>query len=258
MSHSVAAAYDESPADSRTGGVRVDARPAPRFGWAPSGVSADRWTVVVGRAGDTRITLRSHRSADGAVKGSARCFMHTANADLSVEKEPEMIHRILKPKIVLAAVASLLLALAIAPCLAAAAHASTRPQQTRANDSAQVKASRGFDILNYSSHAIKLTSISGDGNFEGRPADGTVVQAGDYTRVEVQWKFLSTQNDTAHFDILDHNAQTIGTFDASMTVVGIDGSQGGDCSTSLGRCTIGTDEWFNVKRITLLDANTRG
>jgi hypothetical protein len=184
--------------------------------------------------------------------------MQIANADSSTEKEPEMIHRILKPKIVLAALASLSLALAIVPSLAAAAHPNTRPQLTRADESAQVKASRGFDILNYSSHPIKLTSISGDGNFEGLPADGTVLQAGAYTRVEVQWKFLSTQNDTAHFDILDQNSQKIGTFDASMTVWGIDGSQSGDCSTSLGRCTKGTDEWFNVKRITLLDAaNTR-
>jgi hypothetical protein len=106
----------------------------------------------------------------------------------------------------------------------------------------RVQFSRSFHIYNLSSHPIRLIDITGDGNFEGRPPDGSVLKAkGGYNRIEVQWRFLSTQNDTAHYAILGQDDQQVGTFDVTMTVHGIDGSQDGDCTTTIGRCTTNND-----------------
>ncbi len=165
-----------------------------------------------------------------------------------------MTSRILKPKAMLAVLASFVFAYAIIALVAVAANANTGPQQTRDDDSAQVQYSRGFPTFNMSSHTIKLINITGDGNFEGRPADGTLVPPNDYSDIEVQWKFLSTQNDTAHYAILGQDGQPVGTFDVMMKVWGIDGSHNATCTTSIGRCTVGHDAWMNSTQINLLDA----
>jgi hypothetical protein len=100
--------------------------------------------------------------------------------------------------------------------------------------------SRGFDIFDLSRHPIKLLYMSGDGHFEGRPADGAVLEPGKgHHRVEVQWRFLSTQVDTAHYEILGDSGQRIGEFDVTMRVGGGSGAPDiTSCRSSPGACRI--------------------
>lgn len=59
--------------------------------------------------------------------------------------------------------------------------------------------SRGFHIYNQTSKPITLTKITGSGNFEGRPADGAVLNPGSYQDIEVQVKAMDPQEDTAYY-----------------------------------------------------------
>jgi hypothetical protein len=97
-------------------------------------------------------------------------------------------------------------------------------------------ASRGFDIVNLSSHRIKLLNITGDGNFEGRPPDGAVLHPGvGRQRVEVQYRLFSKQVDTAHYEILDRAGFQFGIFTVTMTVDAV-GDAYLSCQTTHGRC----------------------
>jgi hypothetical protein len=79
-----------------------------------------------------------------------------------------------------------------------APHAAAGSSSTSPSPSSRVGAplySRGFHIYNLTTTPWTLESISGDNNFEGVPAIGSVLQPGQYADFEVQYKFLSDQND---------------------------------------------------------------
>ena len=46
---------------------------------------------------------------------------------------------------------------------------------------------------------MTLKEIDGDGNFEGRPNVGSVLPPGQYADFEVQYRWLSDQNDDAKY-----------------------------------------------------------
>jgi hypothetical protein len=136
------------------------------------------------------------------------------------------------------------LAAALAPValagamMAPTAAASTPPSAHSPAATAQTKVgfSKGFPIYNHSSRQIRLINITGDGNFEGRPADGTVLKPGDSTRVEVQFRAFTTQEDHANFQILGEDGNSIGTFTAHMGVNPLS-VPFAYCETTVGSCT---------------------
>ena len=110
--------------------------------------------------------------------------------------------RIPKINVKMLAVALVPLALAgAAAVMAPAASASTPPAAHAGAAATQSKVgySRGFHIYNQTSKPITLTKITGDGNFEGRPADGAVLNPGSYQDIEVQLRAASIQRDTAYY-----------------------------------------------------------
>jgi hypothetical protein len=135
------------------------------------------------------------------------------------------------------------LAAALAPLALAGALLAPAAQAAQVAPPPPVGASRGFHIYNLSSHRLKLTSVDGDLNFEGRPAIGEVLSPGvGYHDWEVQIRFLTDQNDTAHYAILDDTGQTIGTYNAHLEAKGAALPHlSSDCSISLGQCTAGGD-----------------
>ena len=104
-----------------------------------------------------------------------------------------------------------------------------------------VLASLSFFIYNLSSHPIKLIKVTGDNNFEGRTPDGSILGAKSaYHRFEVQARFWSKQQNTAHYEILGAHDQQIGTFEVDMNV-GFDllgPFRLAACRTSLGTCSV--------------------
>ncbi len=143
----------------------------------------------------------------------------------------------------LASSALLLAVVALAVAASGGGSASASSPQPRHHPSAQgtagkskVRYSQGFDIDNKSKNDIKLINITGDGNFEGRPADGTVVKPDGSTHVEVQFRAASNQEDSANFDILGADGKSIGTFKAHMRVDFVDGWWS-YCETTVGSCT---------------------
>lgn len=121
--------------------------------------------------------------------------------------------------------------------LAGTAYAAT-PGQTHATaaasqDSAQVGApmySRGFHIYNLTTSPMALKSVTGDGNFEGKPDVGSVVQPGQYADFEVQYRAFSVQND----DVTYSNAD--GSFTAHLKVDGVNyaGNPSSTCTVNGG------------------------
>jgi hypothetical protein len=99
------------------------------------------------------------------------------------------------------ALGALALAGGAAAVMAPAASASAPPAAHGGPAATQSKVgySRGFHIYNYTSKPITLTTISGDGNFEGRPADGAVLNPGSYQDIEIQLRAASIQRDTAYY-----------------------------------------------------------
>jgi hypothetical protein len=93
--------------------------------------------------------------------------------------------------------------------------------------------SRGFLITNLTSTPMTLKSVTGDDHFEGRPEVGSVLQPGQTADFEVQWRWLSNQNN----DITYSNGTS--SVDARLTVWGADGTPTSTCSTVSGRdqCT---------------------
>lgn len=96
----------------------------------------------------------------------------------------------------------------------------------------QVYTSSGFHVYDFTSHPMKLTSVTGDRNFEGRPNVGDIMQPGEYQDFEVSYQFMSTQRDTATYDILGDNGQAIGTFTVNMQVTDINYPSKTECSTT--------------------------
>ncbi len=77
----------------------------------------------------------------------------------------------------------------VAPVSAHAGAHQAQPVKTTVSSTSDVSPqySRGFHIYNLSSYRMKLLSITGDGNFEGRPNDGDVLMPGvGFHDIEVQ------------------------------------------------------------------------
>lgn len=122
------------------------------------------------------------------------------------------------------------------------------PSPTSSTSDVTPQYSRGFHIYNLSSYRMKLVSITGDGKFEGRPADGEILMPGvGFHDVEVQWVWLSNQRDTATYAILDDAGRQIGTYKAHLTVTGGDGVPSWKSETTVG---VAGGEGMNL---TLLD-----
>lgn len=119
--------------------------------------------------------------------------------------------------------------------LAATAYADTpaHPAAAAGQDATPVGAplySRGFHVYNLTTSPMTLTSVTGDGNFEGRPDVGSVVQPGQMADFEVQYRWLSDQND----EVTYRNAD--GTFKADLEVNGFkSGNPSSTCTVTAGR-----------------------
>jgi hypothetical protein len=178
-----------------------------------------------------------------------RFFTHGRDDPVSEEKKittkgHEMNISLNRSKVVAAALAPFALAGAVITPAAAA-----KP--------ARADYSRGFHIYNLSGNQIKLLNIDGDGNFEGRPADGSTLSPGTgYQDVEVQFKWLSNQTDTAHYAVIGDDGKQLGTFDVTMSVYGGDGGMRASCKTTVGQCSVpDTGDPLRMNdTITLLDA----
>jgi hypothetical protein len=127
-------------------------------------------------------------------------------------------------------------ALAAAACGGGSSATSTSAKPSRGFTQSKVGYSQGISIENHSNHQIKLINITGDGNFEGRPADGTVLKPGDSTRVEVQFRAFHREQDYANFQILGDGGKSIGTFTANMAVNAVN-QPAAFCATTVGSCT---------------------
>ncbi len=139
----------------------------------------------------------------------------------------------------------------VAPGSAHAGAHQAQPAKATVSSTSDVSPqySRGFHIYNLSSYRMKLLSITGDGNFEGRPNDGDVLLPGvGFHDIEVQWRWLSNQNDTATYAILGEDGRQIGTYKAHLRVTGGDGVPSWTNETTLGAAG---GEGMNL---TLLDA----
>jgi hypothetical protein len=75
-------------------------------------------------------------------------------------------------------------------------------------------------VENLTSYEMRLVNITGDGNFEGRPADGTTYLSGRSADFEVQRKWMRSQHDVAHFEFLDGNGARVGTGDLDLRLSG--------------------------------------
>jgi hypothetical protein len=138
-------------------------------------------------------------------------------------------------KMLAVALGALALAGGAAAVMAPAAAASTPPAAHGGPAATQSKVgfSRGFHIYNYSSQPITLQNITGSGNFEGRPADGSVLPPGSSQDIEVQVKFLDRQTD--HADYVWPNGDF---FDIEMDVDGAGTPSVGTCFVPAGgACT---------------------
>jgi hypothetical protein len=162
------------------------------------------------------------------------------------------------PKINAKKLAAALAPLALAGAVMAPTAAADTPPSADSPGApapAKVEFSKGFPINNRSRHAIELINATGD--FEGRPADGSVLKPGESTRFEVTWFFFKDNLATAHFAILNNAGAQIGTFDAGMYIAhGMGTSTGSSCSTSIGKCDPenGIDGRDDPYPITLLDS----
>jgi hypothetical protein len=140
-----------------------------------------------------------------------------------------------------AALAPIVLAGAV---MAPTAGASTPPSahSPAATMQAKVGASQGFLIHNYTSQALTLDNITGSGNFEGRPADGSVFSTGTVHDIEVQYWFAEEQVDEAHYHFANGATATV-----LMEVNGVNQPSVMGCDSDYGICT------YDGKNVYLLD-----
>ena len=112
------------------------------------------------------------------------------------------------------ALGALALAGGVAAVIAPAASASAPPavHSGAAATQSKVGYSRGFHIYNDTSKPMTLVKITGDGNFEGRPADGSVLMPGSYQDIEVQLRAASVQSDTAYYSDGTHLEMNVDAF----------------------------------------------
>lgn len=140
------------------------------------------------------------------------------------------------------------LALAVASAVLVVAGVLSAPAHSKvvlnAPAHSKVKASAGFTVINGSSFWIRLESVDGDGNFEGRTDDGSYLGPHQCChRFEVQIRPFSTQRNTAHYAILGWNDRRIGTFEVHMQVYGaLRTETKAQCETSYGTCSVFDDE----------------
>ena len=135
---------------------------------------------------------------------------------------------------------ALALAGGAAAVMAPAASASAPPAAHGGPAATQSKVgfSSGFHIYNYTSAPITLAYITGDGNFEGRPPDGAVLNPGSYQDIEVQYKFADPQEDMPVY------ATPNGHVNAVLDINGLGDPSVERCSVDAGVCT--TDGITNV------------
>ena len=119
---------------------------------------------------------------------------------------------------------------------------AARTQAKAARAHAKVGASQGFLIHNYTSQALTLDNITGSGNFEGRPADGSVFSPGTVHDIEVQYWFAEEQVDEAHYHFANGATATV-----LMEVNGVNQPSVMGCDTDYGPCT------YDGKNVYLLD-----
>jgi hypothetical protein len=123
-----------------------------------------------------------------------------------------------------------------------APHAAAESSNTSSHSSSQVGApqySRGFHIYNLTSKPMTLLSVTGDGNFEGKPDVGSVLPPGQYADFEVQYRFAYNQNDDIVYTDGIHVGAIPGVnmFDAHLTVKGQDGTTSSSCTVTSGTDT---------------------
>jgi hypothetical protein len=125
----------------------------------------------------------------------------------------------------------------------ASAHApAARVQAKAARAHAKVGVSQGFLIHNYTGQPLTLDNITGSGNFEGRPADGSVFNTGTVHDIEVQYWFAEEQVDEAHYHFANGATATV-----LMEVNGVNQPSVMGCDTDYGVCT------YDGKNVYLLD-----
>ena len=96
---------------------------------------------------------------------------------------------------------------------AATAHTATAPDAGGAAAVKGVLYSRGFHVTNLSGNPIKLTSVTGENSFDGRTADGSILQPGvGYQDFEMTYYFARDTFNTLNYAMLDGNGNTIATF----------------------------------------------
>jgi hypothetical protein len=118
----------------------------------------------------------------------------------------------------------------MAPTAAASTPRSAHAPAARAH--AKVGLSQGFLIHNYTSQPLTLDNITGSGDFEGRPADGTTFNPGTTHDIEVQYWFASEEVDAAHYHFANGATATV-----IMEVNGVNQPSVLGCDTSYGTCT---------------------
>ena len=89
--------------------------------------------------------------------------------------------------------------------------------------------SQGFHIFNFTRYSMRLASVTGDGNFEGRPADGSILEPGQWADFEVTYKLFSNQEDKVQYDFIGPPGNA--TFTGDLTVWSGGGEKGTASST---------------------------
>ena len=117
------------------------------------------------------------------------------------------------------AAATVLATAAILGAGAGIASAATATDAASTHDSkvAGPQYSKGFHIFNFTQYPMRLDTITGDGYFEGKPDIGSILQPGQYADFEVQYRFMTEQNDDVNYSF---NAPwgKIGSFSAHLHV----------------------------------------
>ena len=102
----------------------------------------------------------------------------------------------------------------------------------------KVQYSRGFHVTNLSSNPIKLLSVSGQNDWEGRAPDGSILPPGaGYQDFEMTWIYQEDTFNTLNYAMLDGQGNTIATFHYLIAVGGETGSTGSQFHVDSGNIT---------------------
>ncbi len=107
----------------------------------------------------------------------------------------------------------------LAPAAANAATPSTAAAaQSAPSNPASPQVSRGFHIWNLTGHPMKVDSIKGNAQYEGRPKVGHILQPGQMDDWEVQFNENYDSTSIVHYSILNNDGTVAGSYDPTMTV----------------------------------------